>query len=113
MKAFFRAVGPDFHSNLLSGPFESVNVYPLMCHLLGIQPDVNDGSLDNTRHMLISNGKPCDIKGRFDKRGELTYIYYLTGQKLRSGEKQIKLLGLGDQFKKTHFFLVERSMLTG
>uniref|UniRef100_W5LEM2 Ectonucleotide pyrophosphatase/phosphodiesterase 7, tandem duplicate 1 n=1 Tax=Astyanax mexicanus TaxID=7994 RepID=W5LEM2_ASTMX len=33
MKPFFRAVGPDFHQNLLVGPFETVNVYPLMCHL--------------------------------------------------------------------------------
>ncbi|KAA0725039.1 Ectonucleotide pyrophosphatase/phosphodiesterase family member 7 [Triplophysa tibetana] len=62
MKAFFRAVGPDFHNNLLVGPFESVNVYSLMCHLLGIQPEVNDGSLDNTRHMLLSNGLSCVLK---------------------------------------------------
>ncbi|XP_051522901.1 ectonucleotide pyrophosphatase/phosphodiesterase family member 7-like [Myxocyprinus asiaticus] len=59
MKPFFRAVGPDFHHNLLVGPFETVNVYPLMCHLLGIKPEINDGSLDNTRHMLISNGESC------------------------------------------------------
>ncbi|XP_036384701.1 ectonucleotide pyrophosphatase/phosphodiesterase family member 7.1 [Megalops cyprinoides] len=54
MKPFFRAVGPDFHKNLVVGPFETVNVYPLMCHLLGITPETNDGSLDATRHMLIS-----------------------------------------------------------
>ncbi|TRY85516.1 hypothetical protein DNTS_033440, partial [Danionella cerebrum] len=60
MKPFFRAVGPDFHRNLLVGPFETVNVYALMCHLLGIKPEINDGSLDHTKHMLISNGKPCE-----------------------------------------------------
>ncbi|KAF4106425.1 hypothetical protein G5714_012415 [Onychostoma macrolepis] len=60
MKPFFRAVGPDFHRNLFVGPFETVNVYPLMCHLLGIKPEINDGSLDNTRHMLISDGESCD-----------------------------------------------------
>ncbi|XP_062860008.1 ectonucleotide pyrophosphatase/phosphodiesterase family member 7-like [Trichomycterus rosablanca] len=59
MKAFFRAVGPDFHKNLLVGPFETVNVYPLMCHLLGIKPEINDGSLDNTRHLLVSSGQTC------------------------------------------------------
>ncbi|KAM7382224.1 hypothetical protein PAMA_012879 [Pampus argenteus] len=53
MKPFFRAVGPDFQKNLLVGPFEMVNVYPLMCHLLGINPEVNDGHLDNTKHMLV------------------------------------------------------------
>ncbi|KAJ8283934.1 hypothetical protein COCON_G00027840 [Conger conger] len=55
MKPFFRAVGPDFHKNLLVGPFETVSVYPLMCHLLGITPEIHDGSLDDTRHMLVSS----------------------------------------------------------
>ncbi|XP_053496405.1 ectonucleotide pyrophosphatase/phosphodiesterase family member 7 [Ictalurus furcatus] len=62
MKAFFRAVGPDFNKNRVVGPFETVNVYPLMCHLLGIKPEVNDGSLDNTRHLLVSGGQQCDSK---------------------------------------------------
>ncbi|KAB5555670.1 hypothetical protein PHYPO_G00036750 [Pangasianodon hypophthalmus] len=62
MKAFFRAVGPDFHKDRVVGPFETVNVYPLMCHLLGIKPEVNDGSLDNTRHLLVSGGQQCDSK---------------------------------------------------
>ncbi|XP_066519219.1 ectonucleotide pyrophosphatase/phosphodiesterase family member 7 [Hoplias malabaricus] len=62
MKPFFRAVGPDFHRNLVVGPFETVNIYPLMCHLLGILPEINDGSLDNTRHLLLSAGESCDLK---------------------------------------------------
>nr|XP_057918638.1 ectonucleotide pyrophosphatase/phosphodiesterase family member 7 [Doryrhamphus excisus] len=53
MKPFFRAVGPDFKKNLVVEPFETVNVYSLMCHLLGIEPEVNDGHLDNTKHMLV------------------------------------------------------------
>ncbi|XP_070707967.1 ectonucleotide pyrophosphatase/phosphodiesterase family member 7-like [Pempheris klunzingeri] len=53
MKPFFRAVGPDFQKKLVFGPFETVNVYPLMCHLLGIKPEINDGHLDNTKHMLV------------------------------------------------------------
>ncbi|XP_054608546.1 ectonucleotide pyrophosphatase/phosphodiesterase family member 7-like [Dunckerocampus dactyliophorus] len=53
MKPFFRAVGPDFKKNLVVEPFETVNVYALMCHLLGINPEVNDGHLDNTKHMLV------------------------------------------------------------
>ncbi|XP_077359307.1 ectonucleotide pyrophosphatase/phosphodiesterase family member 7-like [Festucalex cinctus] len=53
MKAFFRAVGPDFHKNLIVDPFDLVNVYSLMCHLLGIKPERNDGHLNKTKHMLI------------------------------------------------------------
>ncbi|GAA6226510.1 ectonucleotide pyrophosphatase/phosphodiesterase family member 7-like [Lates japonicus] len=53
MKAFFRAVGPDFQKNLMVDPFDMVDVYPLMCHLLGINPEINDGKLHNTKHMLV------------------------------------------------------------
>uniref|UniRef100_A0A671LZ06 Ectonucleotide pyrophosphatase/phosphodiesterase 7, tandem duplicate 1 n=1 Tax=Sinocyclocheilus anshuiensis TaxID=1608454 RepID=A0A671LZ06_9TELE len=68
MKPFFRAVGPDFHRNLLVGPFETVNVYPLMCHLLRIKAEINDGSLNNTRHMLLSDGESY-------KSSQVTFIY--------------------------------------
>ncbi|KAI2667008.1 Ectonucleotide pyrophosphatase/phosphodiesterase family member 7 [Labeo rohita] len=54
MKPFFRAVGPDFQKNLEVGPFETVNIYPLMCHLLKITPEPNDGHLNTTQHMLTS-----------------------------------------------------------
>uniref|UniRef100_A0A8C6UED1 Ectonucleotide pyrophosphatase/phosphodiesterase 7 n=1 Tax=Neogobius melanostomus TaxID=47308 RepID=A0A8C6UED1_9GOBI len=56
MKAFFRAVGPAFAQGLEVGPFESVNIYPLMCHILGIQPEKNDGNLELTKHMLRDEG---------------------------------------------------------
>ncbi|XP_071403311.1 ectonucleotide pyrophosphatase/phosphodiesterase family member 7-like [Centroberyx affinis] len=65
MKAIFRAVGPDFQKNLMVGPFEMVDVYPLMCHLLGINPEVNDGHLDKTKHMLRHKN---DTGGDKDKR---------------------------------------------
>ncbi|XP_076863978.1 ectonucleotide pyrophosphatase/phosphodiesterase family member 7-like [Brachyhypopomus gauderio] len=60
MKPFFRAVGPDFRRNVVVEPFESVNIYPLMCHLLGITPEPNDGNLDFTRAMLRSSEPPGD-----------------------------------------------------
>lgn len=55
MKPFFRAVGPAFHKNLEVGPFETVDIYALMCHILGIKPEVNDGHLNSTKHMLVSS----------------------------------------------------------
>lgn len=55
MKAFFRAVGPDFKKAVAVDPFDLVNVYPLMCHLLGINPEINDGHLKHTKHMLVSS----------------------------------------------------------
>ncbi|KAJ8363717.1 hypothetical protein SKAU_G00125480 [Synaphobranchus kaupii] len=68
MKTFFRAAGPDFHKNLVVGPFETVSVYPLMCHLLGITPETNDGSLEDTRHMLITS-EDTDISEVAPSRG--------------------------------------------
>lgn len=62
MKPFFRAVGPAFHKNLQVEPFETVNIYPLMCHILGIQPEVNDGHLSATKDMLITS---VPTKGEF------------------------------------------------
>lgn len=43
MKTIFRAVGPSFKAGLEVEPFESVHVYELMCRLLGIVPEANDG----------------------------------------------------------------------
>lgn len=58
MKPFFRAVGPAFRKNLVVEPFETVHIYSLMCHLLGITPEPNDGSLNATRAMLLSSEQP-------------------------------------------------------
>ncbi|KAF6298480.1 hypothetical protein mRhiFer1_004541 [Rhinolophus ferrumequinum] len=45
MQTIFRAVGPSFKRGLEVEPFESVHVYELMCKLLGIVPEANDGDL--------------------------------------------------------------------
>uniref|UniRef100_A0A8B9G863 Ectonucleotide pyrophosphatase/phosphodiesterase 7 n=1 Tax=Amazona collaria TaxID=241587 RepID=A0A8B9G863_9PSIT len=49
MKTIFRAVGPAFKQGLVVEPFESVNVYALLCQLLGIIPEPHDGSLEPTK----------------------------------------------------------------
>uniref|UniRef100_A0A8C5IU50 Ectonucleotide pyrophosphatase/phosphodiesterase 7 n=1 Tax=Junco hyemalis TaxID=40217 RepID=A0A8C5IU50_JUNHY len=51
MKTIFRAVGPAFKKGLEVEPFESVNVYALLCELLGITPEPHDGSLEVTKPM--------------------------------------------------------------
>lgn len=43
MKTIFRAVGPSFRRGLEVEPFESVHVYELLCKLLRIVPEANDG----------------------------------------------------------------------
>ncbi|KAM5309022.1 ectonucleotide pyrophosphatase/phosphodiesterase family member 7 [Glossophaga mutica] len=52
MKTIFRAVGPSFRKGLVVEPFESVHVYELLCRLLGIVPEANDGALGPLLPML-------------------------------------------------------------
>ncbi|XP_044155396.1 ectonucleotide pyrophosphatase/phosphodiesterase family member 7 [Bufo gargarizans] len=57
MKTIFRAVGPSFKKGLIVEPFESVNVYALMCELLGITPEPHDGDLEVTKNMLLMDNQ--------------------------------------------------------
>jgi ectonucleotide pyrophosphatase/phosphodiesterase family protein 7 len=52
MGASFIAAGPAFRHGYTSAPFQNIHVYDLLCHLLGIRPAPNDGSLDLTRVLL-------------------------------------------------------------
>ena len=53
MQVGFRAIGPDFKVGYEKADrFRNVCIYPLLCHLLGVNPSPNDGSLDEVRDML-------------------------------------------------------------
>ncbi|XP_038054879.1 ectonucleotide pyrophosphatase/phosphodiesterase family member 7-like [Patiria miniata] len=54
MKSSFYAQGPAFKKAYRAKHFESVNIYPMMCELLGIMPAPNNGSRDNYMDMLVS-----------------------------------------------------------
>jgi len=45
MRALFVARGPAFRSGVVLNPFENVNVYSLITHLLSLTPAPNDGTL--------------------------------------------------------------------
>ena len=45
MRAVFIAHGPAFRAGTALPPFDNVDVYPLLTHLLGIPAAPNDGSL--------------------------------------------------------------------
>ncbi|XP_073709137.1 ectonucleotide pyrophosphatase/phosphodiesterase family member 7 [Garra rufa] len=64
MKMIFRAFGPDFRDNFLAEPFDSVSIYPLMCKLLGVVPEANNGTLSDTRDMLVENFDAGGSSGR-------------------------------------------------
>ena len=52
MRALFVAHGPAFRRGLVVKEFPNVDVYPLMTHLLGIQPQANDGHFADIAPML-------------------------------------------------------------
>ena len=47
--------GPAFKEGFASEPFENVNVYSLMCHLLGIKPEPNNGSTSSAASAKLRN----------------------------------------------------------
>jgi predicted AlkP superfamily pyrophosphatase or phosphodiesterase len=49
----FRAIGPDFKKAYAKGStFRNVDIYPLLAHLLGVNPSPNDGDLNEVLDML-------------------------------------------------------------
>ncbi len=52
MGGLFVASGPAFRKGLVVSPFQNIHIYELICHVLGLEPAPNDGSLDSIRVML-------------------------------------------------------------
>ncbi|HEX8713906.1 MAG TPA: ectonucleotide pyrophosphatase/phosphodiesterase [Terracidiphilus sp.] len=56
MRAIFLATGPDVVSGKSLGPFENVNLYPWIAHMLGLKPPKSDGSLNVLAGTLRDDG---------------------------------------------------------
>lgn len=52
MQPIFVAHGPAFRQGYTKRSMRSVDLYPLMCSILGIQPSPNNGSLHNVEDLL-------------------------------------------------------------
>ncbi len=52
MNPGFAAAGPAFKRGAHTEWIETVDLYPLMCHILGIKPLQNDGKLERTEMFL-------------------------------------------------------------
>ncbi len=52
MHAIFYASGPDFKVNHTQQPFYTIDLYPLMAHLLGLEPALVDGDFERVKGML-------------------------------------------------------------
>lgn len=56
MKASFFAAGPDIIAGKTVAPFENVNLYPWLAHILGLQSPKSDGSLNVLAGTLRDGG---------------------------------------------------------
>jgi alkaline phosphatase D len=56
MKASFFAAGPDIVADKTVEPFENVNLYPWLAHLLGLHAPKTDGNLSVLAGTLLDNG---------------------------------------------------------
>jgi alkaline phosphatase D len=57
MKASFFATGPDIVHGQTVVPFENVNLYPWMAHILGLNPPQTDGNLNILAKTLRDQGR--------------------------------------------------------
>ena len=65
MKASFFAAGPDIVPGKTVAPFENVNLYPWIAHMLGLKVPKNDGSLNVLAGTLRDNGgETPDAEGK-------------------------------------------------
>uniref|UniRef100_A0A673BGQ6 Ectonucleotide pyrophosphatase/phosphodiesterase family member 1-like n=1 Tax=Sphaeramia orbicularis TaxID=375764 RepID=A0A673BGQ6_9TELE len=72
MQAIFIGYGPAFKHHTVVPPFENIEVYNLMCDLLGIRPAPNNGTHGSLNHLLknpvyrpvhpaqLSHDTPCE-----------------------------------------------------
>ncbi|XP_053743933.1 ectonucleotide pyrophosphatase/phosphodiesterase family member 5 [Synchiropus splendidus] len=58
MQPIFVARGPAFRQNYVKSSMNSVDLYPLMCHILSIKPRPNNGSLVNVLDLLAEEPTP-------------------------------------------------------
>ncbi len=54
MQATFIAHGAAFRKNYIAEPFENIQIYNLMCRILGLQPAPNDGDFEKIKDLLKS-----------------------------------------------------------
>ena len=55
MRAIFLACGPAFKRGAVVAPFQNIHIYPLLTHVLGLQPAPNDGTLDSLKSSLVGS----------------------------------------------------------
>lgn len=62
MKGVFVADGPSFQDGVVVPSFQSIHLYALMSHILGLAPAPTDGTIDSLRALLRPTAIPATTK---------------------------------------------------
>lgn len=73
MHPIFLAYGPAFRKNTTKEAMSLTDLYPLLCHLLGISPLPNNGSLSNMEDILFME-VPRDLNPRYYEQESYAYF---------------------------------------
>ncbi len=73
MHPIFIAHGPAFKKNYKIPSFKNVDIYPLMCHVLGVKAAVNNGTLANVLPMLVED----DTDDSFNYRNKRVSYFFI------------------------------------
>ncbi|XP_043366069.1 ectonucleotide pyrophosphatase/phosphodiesterase family member 5 isoform X2 [Dermochelys coriacea] len=73
MHPIFLAYGPAFRKNTTKEAMNLTDLYPLLCHLLGISPLPNNGSFSNMEDMLLME-VPRDLNSRYYEQESYAYF---------------------------------------
>lgn len=73
MHPVFVARGPAFRQNYIKASMRSVDLYPLMCHILSIPPLPNNGSLSNVQDLLVPEPSPPPLPTALPRAGGYSY----------------------------------------
>ncbi|CAM1326004.1 ENPP4 (predicted) [Pycnogonum litorale] len=64
MRSIFFAQGPAFNSSATIDSFHSVDLFPLMCSILELEPSPNNGSLENVSRFLIDSESSSGVNNK-------------------------------------------------
>lgn len=102
MHPFLAATGPSFRKNYQIRSLQSVDVYPLMCHLLSVPPQPNNGTLTEAR-CLLANETCWDVPlmvglvvGVLLLLSTITVLFRLLSHRRPSGPRPFQRLQVDD-----------------
>lgn len=75
MRGIFRAVGPAFKGNFTNKPIAIIELYQIMCHILGLKPNAHNGTWSNVAEMMIKDGTSAGKKNGISTLFILTTIF--------------------------------------